>query len=605
VTSLVIVLLFVTTSVGHAASSFYWYGENNSTCWQSGQPGAPHTECDSVGAGYLPTPGGYSGGLAHMLEDTAGGIGEDFKLSPSGDYCSYYRIGGPVLTSQDSTNEGAVSGLSMPTPYSSYQEGDKAANAYNACQADGTYWGQVLHGPSGKGCATGATCGMHHYVSFKSQNGNNRPWSSAFGEPSLVLSAEAGITTVAPSGSYGGWGYVCPELEDTSSHGVLEYCFEEWRSAHDAAEWKNERKGECNNPFAQVVTYFWPGTSYATEMSGSTNTFEVGSTGSGHFEAKITPTNLQNAIKLINTQCSGWHLSENPEAYALIGVEQGMEGWSGVTTLGGWGANLQLHTEYTPRTEYAQLAPASSTWAVVNSAGTNMNVFYENTSAQLDNEYWKVESPGSGWAGQMLASGVAGTPTVVENTAGNNMNVFYENTSGQLVNEYWKAESPGNGWAGQVLASNMAGIPAAVENTAGNNMNVFYRNTSGQLVNEYWKAESPGNGWANQVLASGMAGTPAAVENTAGNNMNVFYENTSGQLVNEYWKAESPGNGWAGQVLASNMAGIPAAVENTAGNNMNVFYRNTSGQLVNEYWKAESPGNGWANQVLTGGMAGP
>jgi hypothetical protein len=125
VTSLVIILLVGVTSVAQAASNFYWYGENNSTCWQTGQAGSPHNECDSVGAGYLPTPGGYSGGLAHMLEDTAGGIGEDFNLSPSGDYCSYYRVGGPVLTSQDSTNEGVFSGLTMPMPYSSYQEGDK------------------------------------------------------------------------------------------------------------------------------------------------------------------------------------------------------------------------------------------------------------------------------------------------------------------------------------------------------------------------------------------------------------------------------------------------------------------------------------------------
>ncbi len=214
VTSLVIILLFGATSVAHAASNFYWYGENDSTCWQTGQPGSPHNECDSVSAGFLPTSGGHTGGLAHMSE---GGVGTDLSLSPSGDYCSYYRLG-DELTSQDSTNEGALSGFAPPTPYSSYQEGDKTSSAWNACQADGSYWGQAVRGPSGKGCTE--TCGMHHYVSLNSQKGNDRPWDTRFGSPSLVLSVEAGVHTFTYAGNkYKGWGYVCPELEDTTFHG--------------------------------------------------------------------------------------------------------------------------------------------------------------------------------------------------------------------------------------------------------------------------------------------------------------------------------------------------------------------------------------------------
>jgi hypothetical protein len=40
-------------SLAQATSSFYWYGENNSTCWQTGQLGSPSTACgEAVGPGF-------------------------------------------------------------------------------------------------------------------------------------------------------------------------------------------------------------------------------------------------------------------------------------------------------------------------------------------------------------------------------------------------------------------------------------------------------------------------------------------------------------------------------------------------------------------------
>ncbi len=414
---LTVVLLLSVASMAYATSNFYWYGEGNSTCWQTGQLGSPSTACDSVGAGYLPTPGGHTGGLEHMSE---GGIGTDLKLSPSGDYCSYYRLGAE-LKYQDSTNEGGLSGITMPTPYSSYQEGDKTSSANNACQADGTFWGQAIRGVSGKGCT--ATCGMQHYVSFRSQGTSDKPWSSAFGEPSLVLSAEAGVTTFTyTTGTlYSGWGYVCPALEDTepSFHGVIEYCLQEWRSTHNKPEWKNERIGECGGAgSAQVNTFFYPGTSYATEMPGSTNTFEVGSAGSGHFEAKITKTNLIKAVQLINAGCAGWHLSENPENYALVGVEQGLEGENGVSAMGGWAANLKLHTEYTPLPPEATTSAASevkSTQAklngTVNPKGTDTHYYFQyGTTTSYGSSTSEVEA-GSGTNNQAESTSLTGLPS--------------------------------------------------------------------------------------------------------------------------------------------------------------------------------------------------
>src|SRR5690349_687487 len=156
VASLTLVLLLGVVAGAYATSNFYWYGENGSDCWQTGQPGAPSSACDSVGSGFLPTPGGGAGGLAHMVE---GGISAQIQLSTSGDYCGYYRLG-DQLTSQDSSNEGGWTGYVTPTPYSSYQESD---SHQNACQAYGSHWGQeVRDSAPGNGCWI--TCGMNHYV---------------------------------------------------------------------------------------------------------------------------------------------------------------------------------------------------------------------------------------------------------------------------------------------------------------------------------------------------------------------------------------------------------------------------------------------------------
>jgi hypothetical protein len=82
------------------------------------------------------------------------------------------------------------------------------------------------------------------------------------------------------------------------------------------------------------------------------------------------------------------------------------------------------------------------------------------------------------------------------------MNVFYQNTSGQLMNEYW---TPENGWRNQSLpgSSTITGVPTALENPSGTNMNVFYKTEGGQLFNEYW---TPTGGWGGQALANEMVG---------------------------------------------------------------------------------------------------
>ena len=333
------------------AASFYWYGESDSTCWQTGQLGSSSTACDSVGPGFLATPGSLKGGLAHVDEVSTGGSAEGITL-PDGDYCNYYKLGDDI-SKEESNNQGGYTGYTPPTPYTSYQESDSYGNS---CQADGTTWGQeVGTGDPSNNCYN--TCGMHHIVSFHELS--DRPWASWFGEPSLAVSTEALIHTVTFGGesSYNmAWGYVCPLLKDTTTGDILEYCLEEWRSIHNPPEWKEERIGTCGpNGYDTVVTYFWPGTKLATEQAGSANTLEFSGTPSGwtHFAAAITKSDLLTAIDLarepptVKNGC-GTNFSTNPEQYALVGVEQGVEGEHKLSGIGGAGRNLQVRTEYTP-----------------------------------------------------------------------------------------------------------------------------------------------------------------------------------------------------------------------------------------------------------------
>jgi hypothetical protein len=51
--TLVVALVLGVASTASASSNFYWYGEGNSNCWQTGQPGASSSTCDNVGEWFL------------------------------------------------------------------------------------------------------------------------------------------------------------------------------------------------------------------------------------------------------------------------------------------------------------------------------------------------------------------------------------------------------------------------------------------------------------------------------------------------------------------------------------------------------------------------
>jgi len=387
-------MLLGTAPSAHAAELwYYWYGGGSNNCWQTGQFGSQSEFCDNVSEHFLEVPGRL------VSDSTNGGIGEDTQRA-NGDYCSYYGLGSP-LNQQDPNDESRTTGFGTPAPYGSYQEWDGNGNV---CQANGPGFGQEVRHAS----CTAKTCGMHHYVSFHQQEYKNRPWSKFFRNPSLIVTAQATIQTLSGS-SPGAWGYICPLFQDAASpHNILEYCFQEWRGSGNAKpEWEDERIGTCaggpsNNNIDTVQTFFYPGTQFATIREGSATT-GVASAGWKFYTALITEANLKNAIELDRKEYKhksgsgseeatpelGYgcgrsaELSTNPQEYALIGVEQGAEGWN-FSELGAGGTTIWLHTEYTPlppevKTEGASnVSRSGATLAgTINPEGQITNYHYE------------------------------------------------------------------------------------------------------------------------------------------------------------------------------------------------------------------------------------
>ena len=387
----------------HAAARFYWYGENNSTCWQKTGEVAAETgqECDYVGEWYL-----NSSNPVRTLE---GALSGDLQLSQSGDYCNNYTKNPPagVLYTRDANNESGLTGFNPLLPDSM-----TTANGDYLCQALGAQWGQGLRPAHVPGNCTGEyqPCGVHHEVSFVSQAQGLRPWSKAFTSPILIVEGASYPGRVNVPG--GGWAYLCPILEDVgSSNGqLLEYCFVEWEKSgyvnfRGLVNQTGAPAAVQGHRMCPVFTAFQLGTSFSTEIAGSGNTYTLGeSPWIGPFKAGITEGNLLNAIRAANSAPCYEGDSEDLTKYALIGVEQGIEG----ANIGEFGArteNLSLATEYfglnvapkavtQPTTELK--ATSAQLHGSVNPEGSSTEAYFEYSTEQSFAHSSRIPAP-SGW----------------------------------------------------------------------------------------------------------------------------------------------------------------------------------------------------------------
>ncbi len=210
VVALLAILAFVAGSRRADAAYTTWL---NNQCWQTGQLGAEASACqDATASGFL---------SGHMIDDANGA--EDFKVGASGQYCSYTGIPGVLnLTSHGAAFE------PIPRPANYQLEAGEGGNACGVWAAPGepVEWGlQVRNSPESE-CEPhiaekqGNRCGMEHYVSFASQGLNDRPWASCYTTPMLDVSGLTEPRVFEPKTGGAGWGYICPEVEDTAARAL-------------------------------------------------------------------------------------------------------------------------------------------------------------------------------------------------------------------------------------------------------------------------------------------------------------------------------------------------------------------------------------------------
>jgi hypothetical protein len=578
------------------------------------------------------------------------GVGEDFQLSPSGDYCNYYRLG-EGLNTTNANKQSSYTGYEPPSPLASYQEGNFKITPPNVCQAYETFWGHVLQGSGNSNCTARPPCGMQHYVSLHEQGGSDRPWSSSFGEPSLVVSADVLPFTLGTHG--GAWGYLCPLFEDQTSGEIIEYCLEQWRvgSGFPSTNEHFDVVSACasgGNPahvIDQIITQFAPGTLFAENL-GPEKTFVFGSNGTWRaFSARITRANLENAINRDNTlknEYEGYNhggcsvpehprsFSTNPANYALIGIEHGVEGGT-LSELGGSEANLQLWTEYTPQPPTVSTSLATSVQeeqatlnGSVNPNATDTHYYFQygtstgygSSSPEIDGGsgtstvpvsvpvtnlmsdikyHYRIvatNSAGTSYGADQtfrtLYSG-ASTWTVREPVSGNQW-AYYRGSDGAV----WEAfSSNGLTWTNTYVGGRVAAgtIPSVIRDPATGKQWVFYNGT-----NAIYNWEFNGEKWVNGGLpgTAPAAGTsPSATRDPATGKRWVFYNGTNAIYNTEFNGEKWVNGGLAGVVPASGTS--PSAVRDPATGKQWVFY-----DVINGLYNWEFNGEKWVNGGIPG-----
>ena len=368
-------------------------------------------------------------------------------------------------------------------------------------------------------------------VSFHELGGTIRPWGTSFGSPTLVVSAEDYPKEI--SSSTLAWGFLCPLLEDRTTGYVFEYCLQEWRSKameHYDSTWANEGIRGCESgigsPGPLVLTQFAPGKRLAQMLPGSGSTyvwasnqypeqhFEHEEAGHNvHYEAKITPEDLEKAAGEFDEHCAGAHASRHPGDYALIGIEQGREPWSSSNTveIGGSSANLSM------RTEYASLHQQSSSSSAIREPSTGEQwVYYTGTSGQVMEANFRPGT-GGGWQTPVPISGSSqATPgaavTAVREPETGEQWVYYTSTSGQLVEANFRPSGSNPGWQTPEVIRSASPVPgttpSAIREPNTGEQWVYYTGTSGQVMEANFRPGT-GGGWQTPVPTNASAARPA------------------------------------------------------------------------------------------------
>jgi hypothetical protein len=286
----------------------------------------------------------------------------------AGDYCTAYKFAQPSAPTTSApfatvsgTDLAALTGFDPGVPREPYQMRHNAQADSSACQAKGATWGLWANADtSNTSCAY--WCGVRHDYSTGQALGT-RPWSNGY--PSgvkLVMSAFRYVRTF--SGSLG-WSYICAMLQDTTTSQRLEYCFRVWRSwsgpAYDTPiVYFDPQIPTLGTGFASVVSDLTAaGTRYAQSWGGAPTV--MGTQPSGNtYTGAIARAHLVNAVNDVNAQVKSANLgtclglfnrircySTDPDKYALLGIEDGLElNGTGTSRFGGHSVGLRVYTDF-------------------------------------------------------------------------------------------------------------------------------------------------------------------------------------------------------------------------------------------------------------------
>jgi hypothetical protein len=318
-------------------------------------------------------PNAAAGSLAgHSVSGGAGTLPNDYPAPtpwnlPAGDYCTAYKFAQPgapttsaPLQTPSNVNIGGLTGFDPGVPREQYQLRHNAQTDSSACQAKGSTWGFWANAATANNYCQN-WCGVRHDYSTGMALGT-RPWSNGYGgNAKLVMTAYRYVQTFA--GSLG-WSYLCAMLQDTTNSQRLEYCFRVWRSwsgaAYDAPIIFRDPQIGGGTGFTAIVSDLTAaGTRYAQNWGGAATVLGTQPSGNAYSGA-ITRGHLVNAIADTNAQIKKANLgtclglfngvkcySTDPDKYALLGVEDGLEFLgSGTSHLGGYSNGLQVYTDF-------------------------------------------------------------------------------------------------------------------------------------------------------------------------------------------------------------------------------------------------------------------
>jgi hypothetical protein len=308
----------------------------------------------------------------HSVAGSAGSLPNDHPNTkpwdlPAGDYCSAYKFAQPsapatsaAIATPSDVNIGGLTGFDPGAPREAYQMRHIAQADSSACQAQGSRWGFWTNAATNNNYCS-SWCGVRHDYSTGGSLGT-RPWSNGYGGGSkLVMSAYRHVQTF--SGQLG-ISYICAMLQDTTTGQRLEYCLRVWRSWSGAAAdapivFHNPQIGLLGTTFTTVVSDLVPGgTAYAQMWGGAATVVAAG--GGNTYSGAITRAHLVNAVNNANAVIKSRNLgtclglltldrcySADPDKYALLGVEDGLELLgSGNSHNGGFSDGLVVYTDY-------------------------------------------------------------------------------------------------------------------------------------------------------------------------------------------------------------------------------------------------------------------